>query len=363
MEAPVGIAGSATSPAAPTSPAAVAPAAWEGVERISASAAAVVPEAAAGGVVASAEAAAEAEPEVEAEGKPPPTTASPTTSPETAPALAALGMHPSVLMGEHGVLAMLAALAALAVLAVVAQRGIPSELSEARALELAAGAESPTAKAKIAAGGTRDAFLDAMRSSVDAAREARQGAGSTSVRVAEGRDQLEQMPSDERAADTAAAAQALQNYLAQEAGQPQSEEQPRMGARKHFKWDNMADKAARVASVLRQERRVKPSPAVRDEDSRMETFLATKKAAPRSQAFTIGVDRRGRLDKQGIRAFLESNGNPQKAQKALATAKSHMGDEEVTWGDDDVTLSAATKHTKDLGIRNLLKGMTGSAGW
>lgn len=259
--------------------------------------------------------------------------------------------------------AALAALAALAVLAVVAQRGIPSELGEARALELAAGAESPTAKAKIAAGGTRDAFLDAMRSSVDAAREARQGAGSTSVRVAEGRDQLEQMPSDERAADTAAAAQALQNYLAQEAGQPQSEEQPRMGARKHFKWDNMADKAARVASVLRQERRVKPSPAVRDEDSRMETFLATKKAPPRSQAFTIGVDRRGRLDKQGIRAFLESNGNPQKAQKALATAKSHMGDEEVTWGDDDVTLSAANKHTKDLGIRNLLKGMTGSAGW
>jgi len=171
------------------------------------------------------------------------------------------------------------------------QRGIPAELSEARALELASGAESPASRAKIAAGGTREAFLDAIRSSVDAAREARQGAGSTSVRVAEGRDQLQQMPSDERAADTAAAAQALQNYLAQEAGQQQREEQP-------FKWDNMADKAARVASLLKQDRRVKPAPAVRDEDSRMETFLATKKAPPRSQAFTIGVDRRGRLDKQ-----------------------------------------------------------------
>jgi hypothetical protein len=66
---------------------------------------------------------------------------------------------------------------------------------------------------------------------------------------------------------------------------------------------------------------------------------------------------------QGIRAFLESNGNPQKAQQALASEKSHMGDEEVTWGDDDVAPSAANKHTKDLGIRNLLKGMTGSAGW
>ena len=176
-------------------------------------------------------------------------------------------------------------------------------LSEERALELAAGSESAAEKAQIAAGGTKDAFLDAVRSSIAAAREARQRVGSTSVRVAEGRDQLEQLPADERAADTAAAAHALKSYIAQEAvvgsAVVRDEEQPHMGARKHFKWDNMADKAAEVASILKQQRRVKPAPAVENADYSMETFLAAKKAPPpMSQAFTIGVDRHGRLDKQ-----------------------------------------------------------------
>ena len=69
------------------------------------------------------------------------------------------------------------------------------------------------------------------------------------------------------------------------------------------------------------------------------------------------------LSPQGIRAFLESNGNPSKAQRALAKERSHMGDEEVTWGDDNVSLQAADKHPKEDGIRNLLKGMSGSSDW
>jgi len=266
----------------------------------------------------------------------------------------------------------LAALAAIATLAIVSKHGGATELNESHALRLAAGSVSSAEKTEIAAGGTR--FLDDLRSSIDAARAARQHMGGTSMRVAEGQDQLEQMPDDERAADTEEAAQALKNYMAQEASlqggaapqQQQNEEQPRMGARKHFKWDNMADRGARVTSVLRQQRRTRPAPAVRDADHRMESMLARKgekSPPPMSEAFTIGIDNRGRLDKQGVRAFLESNGNPQAAQKALAKERDHVGDEEVTWGDDNVSLTAADAHPKSSGIRDLFKGMTGDSGW
>jgi len=105
---------------------------------------------------------------------------------------------------------------------------------------------------------------------------------------------------------------------------------------------------------------------VRDADHRMESMLARKgekSPPPMSEAFTIGIDNRGRLDKQGVRAFLESNGNPQAAQKALAKERDHVGDEEVTWGDDNVSLTAADAHPKSSGIRDLFKGMTGDSGW
>ena len=60
-------------------------------------------------------------------------------------------------------------------------------------------------------------FLDAMESSVQAARSLRQQMGGPSMRVSAGRAQLHQLPAGERAAETAAAAQTLQNYMAQEA--------------------------------------------------------------------------------------------------------------------------------------------------
>jgi len=224
----------------------------------------------------------------------------------------------------------LAALAAVATLAIAAQSSGATELDEAHALHLAAGAVSAAEETEIAAGGTR--VLDDLRSSIDAARASRQRMKGTSLRVAAGRKQLEQLPDAERAADTEAAAAALKNYMVQESAlqggaemQGGAEQQPRMGARKHYAWDNMADKGANVESVLRQERRTRPAPAVRDADNEMESMLVKKAPPPMSKAFTIGIDRRGRLDKQGVRAFLESNGNPRAAQKALAKERNHVG--------------------------------------
>lgn len=267
-------------------------------------------------------------------------------------------------------MALAAMCAVVATVLLVSQRvSAATELSEAHAMALALGNISPQEATEIAKGGTE---LDALRTSVDAARQARQNKGGPSMRVSAGRDQLQQLQQDERAADEAAAAAALQNYIAQEASLPgaavpvQAEEQPRMGARTHFKWDKVADKAVSTTHVLRQQFLARPRPAVGDADRRMQSnmlLLAKKSPPPMSEAFTIGIDKTGRLDKQGVRAFLESNGNPQAAQRALVQERDHVGDEEVTGGDDTVPLHAADKHPKDEGVRNLFEGLTDQSGW
>jgi len=211
------------------------------------------------------------------------------------------------------------------------------------------------------------------------------------VRVAAGRDQLEQMPADKRAADEAEAAEALQNYIAQEqtyfarekkyiaqmaslhrvakpdVTQPVAPRPPQLqteARRQHFnKWDGMRDASLNAGTVLRQEERAAPAPVVRHADSTRESQLAGHVPPPMSQAFTVGIDRYGHLDKQSVRAFLQSNGNPQAAQRALAKERSHVGDEEVTWGDDSVVLGKAQTHLKESGIRDLFKGVTGESGW
>ena len=53
----------------------------------------------------------------------------------------------------------------------------------------------------------------------------------------------------------------------------------------------------------------------------------------------------------------------QAAQRALERSRRHVGDEEVTGGDDEVFLAAADRHIKQDGIRDLFKGMTGESGW
>ena len=102
------------------------------------------------------------------------------------------------------------------------------------------------------------------------------------MRVAAGRDQLEQMPADKRAADEAEAAEALQNYIAQEqtyfarekkyiaqmaslhrvaqpdVTQPVAPRPPQLqteARRQHSKWDGMRDASLNAGTVLRQEER------------------------------------------------------------------------------------------------------------
>jgi hypothetical protein len=41
----------------------------------------------------------------------------------------------------------------------------------------------------------------------------------------------------------------------------------------------------------------------------------------------------------------------------------HVGDEEVTWGDDNVDAGRAHKYLEHSGIRDLLKGVSGQSGW
>jgi hypothetical protein len=53
----------------------------------------------------------------------------------------------------------------------------------------------------------------------------------------------------------------------------------------------------------------------------MGSQLASHVAPPMSHAFTVGIsgiDKDDHLNKQAVRAFLESNGDPQAAQRALA---------------------------------------------
>jgi len=38
-------------------------------------------------------------------------------------------------------------------------------------------------------------------------------------------------------------------------------------------------------------------------------------------------------------------------------------DEQVTWGDKDVSLNSADTQPKQSGIRDLFKGVTGESGW
>ena len=95
----------------------------------------------------------------------------------------------------------------------------------------------------------------------------------------------------------------------------------------------------------------------------MRSQLASRVPPPMSHAFTVGIDKDGHLDKKSVRAFLQSNGDPQKAQRALAKELAHVGDEEVTWGDDNVDAGRAHKYLEHSGIRDLLKGVSGQSGW
>ncbi len=58
-------------------------------------------------------------------------------------------------------------------------------------------------------------FLNALESSVDAAREVRQEMGGTSMRMSAGRAALRRLPAQERRTDTARATQTLKDYVAQ----------------------------------------------------------------------------------------------------------------------------------------------------
>ena len=60
-------------------------------------------------------------------------------------------------------------------------------------------------------------LLDALESSVEAARSLRQEMGGPSMRVSAGRAALRQLPAKERRRDTARAAETLQNYMAERA--------------------------------------------------------------------------------------------------------------------------------------------------
>jgi len=64
---------------------------------------------------------------------------------------------------------------------------------------------------------TTNPFVAAMESTVTAARSLRQQMGGPSMRVSAGRAQLHQLSANARKTDTEQAAQALKNYMAQEA--------------------------------------------------------------------------------------------------------------------------------------------------
>ena len=82
--------------------------------------------------------------------------------------------------------------------------------------------------------------------------------------------------------------------------------------------------------------------------------------APR--AFAIGVNR---MDKREVRAFLESNGDPQAARRALIREREHVGDNLLTGGDNTVSLRAhgLADATRRSGVASYLKGLSGVSGW
>ena len=82
--------------------------------------------------------------------------------------------------------------------------------------------------------------------------------------------------------------------------------------------------------------------------------------APR--AFAIGVNR---MDKREVRAFLESNGDPQAARRALIREREHVGDNLLTGGDNTVSLRAhrLADGTRRSGVASFLKGLSGVSGW
>ena len=153
---------------------------------------------------------------------------------------------------------------------------------------------------------------------------------------------------------------------------PRRHQQPQMRARRvrqqpqmrgHPNWDGMRGSRQDEANLLRQQARTDPAPEVRDAHATEGSQLASRVPPPVSQAFTVGIDKDGHLDKKSVRAFLQSNGDPQKAQRALAKELAHVGDEEVTWGDDNVDADRAHKYLEHSGIRDLLKGVSGQSGW
>ena len=149
-------------------------------------------------------------------------------------------------------------------------------------------------------------------------------------------------------------------------------QQPKMRARRgrqqpqmrgHAKWDGMRDSRQDETNTVRQQARKEPAPQVRVAHPAEKSQLASRVPPPVSQAFTVGMDKDGHLDEKSVRAFLQSNGDPQKAQRALAQEEAHVGDEEVTWGDDNVDADRAHTHLVNSGIRDLFKGVSGLSGW
>jgi hypothetical protein len=125
----------------------------------------------------------------------------------------------------------------------------------------------------------------------------------------------------------------------------------------------LGDSRQDQATILRQQARTHPAPEVRDLPTAEGSKLASRVPPPVSEAFTVGIDKDGHLDKKAVRAFLQSNGDPQEAQRALSNERAHVGDEEVIGGDDNVDLDRAHAHLKAGGIRDLLKGLSGGGGW
>ena len=82
--------------------------------------------------------------------------------------------------------------------------------------------------------------------------------------------------------------------------------------------------------------------------------------APR--AFAIRVNH---MDKREVRAFLENNGDPQAARRALIREREHVGDNLLTGGDDTVSLRAPgfADGTRRSGVAAFLKGLSGVSGW
>ena len=230
------------------------------------------------------------------------------------------------------------------VVVLIKSGSVAMELTSEHAMALAEGIESNTERNAIAAGGTR--LLDAVHDSVENAGVRHNEMPEISKRVAEGGDNLKDITAAQRTADIAAAQEALKNYLLQ-SSVLQTANTAVVDTHSQVAKDPQAHALDLQRAIARQKTRLR---------------VKKTNSHPRPRP-SKGPYRGEKLDRQAVQAFLESNGNTKRARAALSTARYHMGDVEVTGGDDLVSTYNDNQHPKEAGIRDLLKGVSGQPGW